>query len=128
MGVVHAYGMGFEAAVTDVTGRTSWMREYLEDFKFQAHRPGSRVDRKTFSGGDGVNAHLHDVGFTHHTLPVAAHLAVRARRLHDVPPTTALRAPTTTHGKITGGWMTRGPKATGRTRGPPLAYALISRR
>ena len=24
--------------------------------------------------------------------------------------------------------MTRGPKVTGRTRGPPLAYALVSRR
>ena len=45
-------GMGFEAAVTDVTGRTNSMREYLEDFKFQAHRPGSRLDRRSFTGGD----------------------------------------------------------------------------
>ena len=70
----------------------------------------------------------HDVGFTHHALPVAPHLAVRARRLHDVLPTIAPRAPTTTRGKITGVWMTRGPKVTGGTKGPPLAYALISRR
>ena len=38
MGVVHAYAVwyGFDATVTDVTGKTNWMREYLEDFKFQA--------------------------------------------------------------------------------------------
>ena len=32
-------GMGFETAVTDVTGRTSWMREYLEDFKISGVSP-----------------------------------------------------------------------------------------
>ena len=51
MGDVHACAVwvwGSRQRSLPVTGRTSWMREYLEVFKFQAHRPGARVDRRNF--------------------------------------------------------------------------------